>query len=137
MSKGIRLSEKYGVNPTLCKCFFCGETKHIALLGHIGDRRKKEDIEAPKECIMDYEPCDKCQENMSMGVTLVEVSTEQPLDNRPPMKAQGDQLVYPLGRWCVVRPEAIEENFKMTIEQGQKCFVDTEIMDNIMSVYNK
>ena len=129
----IKLSKKYGVNPTLCKCFFCGEDKHIALLGHIGDYRKNEDIEAPKECIMDYEPCDKCQENMSMGVTLIEVSPERPMDNRPPMRAKGDQEVYPLGRWCVMKTESIKRAFGLDVEQGQSIFIDSEIMDNIMS----
>ena len=69
MSKGIKVSEKYGLNPSICKCFFCGADKGIALLGQIGDRRKHEDIEAPRECIMDYEPCDECTNNMKQGVT--------------------------------------------------------------------
>ena len=41
MSNSIKLSEKYGVNPTIPVCFFCGMPKNeIALLGHIGDKRK-------------------------------------------------------------------------------------------------
>ena len=86
MSNSIKLSNKYGVNPTICKCFFCGADKYIALLGQIGDRRKHEDIEAPKSCVMDYEPCDECQEYMKQGVTLIEVSDTQPKDKRPSLK---------------------------------------------------
>ncbi len=129
----IKLSEKYGVNPTICKCFFCGEDKYIALLGQIGDRRKKEDIEAPKECVMDYEPCDKCVENMSLGVTLIEVTTTQPEDKRPPLKAQGDLSVYPTGSYCVVKPEAISRMFNQDLEAGNKLFVDSEVMDMLNS----
>ena len=57
MSKSIKLSEKYGVNPTIPVCFFCGIPKNeIALLGHIGDKRKGEDFEAPHCVVLDYEP---------------------------------------------------------------------------------
>ena len=134
MSKNsIKLSEKHGVNPTLCQCFFCGESKYIALLGKL-----KGDKEAPKECIMDYEPCDKCQENMSQGVTLLEVSDQQPSDNRPPMKAQGGVDVYPLGRWCVVEEHSgFFKNIPQEVHKGDKLFVDSEIMDIILNVDNK
>ena len=54
MSNSIKISPKYGVNPSLINCFFCGESKGIALMGKL-----KNDAEAPKECVMDYEPCDK------------------------------------------------------------------------------
>lgn len=128
MSKDeIRLSKKHGLNPTLCKCFFCGEDKGIALLGQID----KADSEAPKECIMDYDPCDKCQERMSLGVTILEVS-DQPIDNRPPMKAKGNVEVYPLGRWVVLKEECqlcVDHNLK----QGGLMFVDSEVMNLILN----
>lgn len=129
----IKLSKKHGVNPTVCKCFFCGEDKAIALLGHIGDYRKGEDIEAPRECVMDYEPCDKCQENMNKGVTLIEVSDTQPQDRRPAMKAQGDQEVYPLGGWCVIKPEVFSRITNQEWTAGQKCFVDSQVLKMLTS----
>lgn len=128
----IRLSEKHGVNPTLCQCFFCGETKHIALLGQIGDRRKGEDIEAPRECVMDYEPCDKCQEQMKRGVTLIEVSTAQPSDGRPPLTAKGDLQVYPLGRWCVIKPEVASHIFEKDLKMGDKLFTNSSTLDLLL-----
>lgn len=134
MSKdSIKLSKKHGVNPTMCKCFFCGEVKSIALMGHIGDYRKGEDIQAPHECVMDYEPCDKCIENMNKGVTLIEVSTEAP-DNRPPMKAQDGVEVYPLGRWCVITVEAVKRIFNLEEEpkNGDKIFVCSDTMNHIL-----
>ena len=134
MSKkdGITLSEKYGVNPSLIQCFYCGESKGIALMGHIGDRRKHEDIEAPKECVMDYEPCDKCKENMSLGVTLIEVTMTQPQDQRPPVKAQGGFDVYPTSRWCVITEEASQRIFEGHFKKGDKVFIDPELFDKIM-----
>lgn len=132
MSKdGITLSEKHGVNPSLTLCFFCGEAKGIALMGHIGDRRKHEDIEAPKECVMDYEPCDKCKENMKLGVTLVEV-TDTPPDQRPPMKAQGGVDVYPTGRWCVITAEACNRAFNQDLKEGQILLVETKVMSQVL-----
>ena len=128
MSNSIRLSKKHGVNPTICKCFFCGESKGIALLGQIGDLRKGEDIEAPRECVMDYEPCEKCQENMNKGVALIGVTDIQPVDNRPAMTVQDGHKVYPLGSYCVITPEAAKRVFKSDMKAGQKVLVDSIVM---------
>lgn len=127
----IRLSEKHGVNPSICKCFFCGESKGIALLGQIGDRRKGEDIEAPREIVMDYEPCDECQSKMKDGVTLIEVTDKQPKDMRPALNAQNNQKVYPLGGWCVIKPEAFSQMTNQQWSAGQKCFVDSQVLQMI------
>ena len=123
----IRLSEKHGVNPTMCKCFFCGEVKHIALMGKL-----KDDAEAPIECVMDYEPCEKCQSQMSQGVTLIEVSDRQPRDGRPALNAKNDQKVYPLGGWCVIKPEAFSRITSQQWSAGQKCFVDSQVLKMII-----
>ena len=81
MSDSIKLSPKYGVNPTIPVCFFCGKPKNeVALLGKMGG--KGEDIEAPMHMVIDYEPCDECKANMDMGITIMGVVTKNP-DNRP------------------------------------------------------
>ena len=55
----IRLSDRHGVNPTLCMCFWCGEdTGDLALLG-----RMKGDVEAPQKAIVNYDPCPDCKTN--------------------------------------------------------------------------
>lgn len=131
MSNSIKLSKKHGVNPTIPVCFFCGEPKNeIALLGKIGGRN--EDLEAPKHCVLDYEPCEKCAEKMKQGVALIEVSDIQPSDGRPPMKAQGQQLVYPLGRYIVIKSSAWSEMTSREFKDGDKCFVDTETLDMLL-----
>ena len=130
--RGIKLSKKHGVNPSMCQCFFCGEVKAIALMGQlIGE--KGEDLEAPRMCVMDYEPCDKCIENMKLGVTLIEVTTTQPTDNRPPMTAQGGTQVYPTGRYLVLKEEAVNRIFNMSLEKGQKIFIDPETYKLLMN----
>ena len=92
----------------------------------------KGDAEAPMSCVMDYEPCDKCKEQMSQGVTLIEVSEAQPTDGRPPLTAQNGTVVYPLGGYAVIKAEAFSQMTNQQWEAGQKCFVDSEVMKNIV-----
>lgn len=80
MSKSIKISPKHGVNPTIMKCFWCGESKNqIALMGMLPD-----DAEAPKNLVADFEPCDKCKEEMAKGITLMAVDTTPLFKNQPP-----------------------------------------------------
>lgn len=53
MSKGIRVSEKYGVNSSITICPICGKETGIALLGKL-----KGDEKAPMRMLSD--PCDDC-----------------------------------------------------------------------------
>lgn len=146
MSKGIEVSPKHGLNPTIPVCFFCGEEKNeIALLGRIrkkdtrptawGGRSTKvidDDVEAPMKMVMDYEPCDKCKEQFDKGVLLIGVTTHAP-DGRPPLTAQGGVEVYPTGAHAVMLPEAVERVFNMTIEAGGKLFVDHQMLVDMLS----
>lgn len=122
----IKVSPKYGVNPTIPVCFFCGKPKNeIALMGKMGGRG--EDHEAPINMMLDYEPCDECKEMMSKGVALIVVSDKQPEDKRPPMTAQGDQKVYPLGGMLVIKSEAFSQMTGQQFSDGDKCFIDEEL----------
>lgn len=127
MSKSIKLSPEHGVNPTIPVCFFCGEEKNeIALLGKIGGRN--EDLEAPRHMVLDYEPCDKCKEQWSQGVALIEVSTTPLPDGRPPIQKD----LYPTGRMCVIKAEAWSRMTDTEYEAGQKCLIDTEVFANLI-----
>ena len=69
MSKGIRLSPKHGVNPSLGLCWICGETNgEVILAGHL-----KDDVEAPRQGVWDRHPCSTCTEWMRQGVILIRV----------------------------------------------------------------
>lgn len=119
MSNNIRLSEKHGVNPTIPICAFCGKEKNeIALMGHIGDGRKGEDFEAPRNIILDYEPCDECKEQWAQGVAIIEVSRTPMADGQPPIS----NGAYPTGRVAVVKEEALNGDFK----KGSKALMITE-----------
>lgn len=76
MAKGITVSQKHGVNPTMLICPICHhETGCLALLGKL-----KGDAEAPRYSL-DSQPCDDCRGVIETGgVMLIEVkdgSTEQ------------------------------------------------------------
>ena len=96
----IKLSEKHGLNPSISICFFCRGDKDIILNGRLPG-----DAEAPKKVLVDYEPCDKCKEQMKLGVTIIE-ATQEPTD-APPIQ----EGVWPTGRWCVIRTEAAKDVF--------------------------
>lgn len=53
MGKGVTLSKKHGVNPSITVCPICGKEIGIALLGKL-----KGDEEAPRKIIGDL--CDDC-----------------------------------------------------------------------------
>lgn len=42
MSKGIKISPKYGLNPTIPVCFWCGKQKNeIALMGRMSKKHER------------------------------------------------------------------------------------------------
>jgi hypothetical protein len=123
----IKVSEKHGLNPSIPICFWCGENKEeIVLLG-----KMKGDIEAPMKIILDYEPCDKCDEIFKKGVMFIEV-TEFPItEGQPSIQDQA----YPTGRHMVITEEATRimlEDSSMDaekiIEYG-KTLIDKELFD--------
>lgn len=64
---GLRVSTKFGVNPTLGLCRFCGEeTGEIGLLG-ANYKEHGLPAQAPKHMVISNEPCDKCKERFNTG----------------------------------------------------------------------
>ena len=103
----IRLSEKHGVNPSMEICFFCNEAKGIVLFGKL-----RNDIEAPREVLINYEPCDKCKEKFKDGVIVVAVTTEQQHKNQPSITTHNDEELYPTGAYVVVKPKVFNNKYK-------------------------
>lgn len=99
--KGIRVSENHGVNPSIIVCAWCGEESGVALLGKLPG-----DAEAPKRCVVNYDPCDKCAETWSLGIPIIEVSTHPVEDNQVPI-VNG---AYPTGRLIVVKKDAVPDD---------------------------
>lgn len=128
MSKGIELSPKYGVNPTIPVCFFCGEQKsEIVMLGRVRSKKgAHDDLEAPKNMVLDYEPCDKCKELFAKGVLIVEASRTPMNENQPPITPGA----YPTGRYVVVSPDAFISN---EYKAGDKVLMTEEDFSELFS----
>lgn len=126
MSKGIKISPKYGLNPTIPVCFWCGKQKNeIALMGRI-----KGDIEAPKSMVLDYVPCEECQSHMAMGVAVLEASDHPNSEGQPPMQ----EGVYPTSRFVVVTTECADRVFNAYApwSEGKKVFVDSDVFSHFL-----
>lgn len=125
MVNGIRVSEKFGINPTLCVCFWCGgKTGDLALLG-----RLKGDVEAPRNTVINYEPCKDCKEKMESGIALLEVESVAESGNPPIGKGCDHSFT---GRFFVVSENLAKQLFrdgglvKQVCEQ-KKAFLPPEV----------
>jgi hypothetical protein len=112
------VSEKYGVNPSMSQCFYCGECKEIILFGKL-----KGDKEAPRSVVMDLEPCDKCKEKVGDGILLLEATGVSPQEPKP------------TGRYLALKKEAYDRLFDIKAKKGI-AFVDVELFEKLMEGYN-
>ena len=125
MSKGITLSKKHGLNPSLDICFWCGEPKGLALCG-----RMKGDAEAPRNMVTSLEPCDKCKDKFKLGVHLIEIIDDGSRFGDNKAFAFVDTEGKPhwsTGRYVVMKSEAVKGG-----KPGTKPFCDRDTMDNIV-----
>lgn len=146
MSKNgsIELSPKYGLNPTIPVCFWCGKEKNeLALLGRVRkretpDSRATGDYEASPSMVLSYEPCDCCREQFNKGVRLIEVTPTAP-DCRPAITCDGQRSLYPTGRLYVIKSEAAKRLFNVdpsTLEAGKALCLDEEAYSKVSAVFN-
>lgn len=128
MAKDIKLSPKHGVNPTIPICAWCGQQKsEIAMLGKFD----REDSEAPRSCILDYVPCDKCAEQWSAGVAILEATTARPTPYRPPMKQDKGVDIYPTMRMVVINSESASHIFGSEMSAGQRILLEDTAFEQI------
>ena len=115
---GIILSKKHGVNPSINMCFWCGGDKELILFG-----RLPQDKEAPIHICMDYQPCDKCKEQWTAGVTLIECSNVPLRDDQPAMQTNA----YPTGRYMVITEDAFKRIFNVDIPVQRIALLEADI----------
>lgn len=133
MANNIKLSPKHGLNPTIPVCAWCGKPKNeIALMGHIKTNKRGEDPEAPKNCVLDYEPCEHCEEQWSQGVAILEATTERPTPYRPPiMKQENGVDIYPTMRMVVIKAESASRIFGQEMSAGQTVLLEDKAFEQI------
>ena len=132
MSKGIEISPKHGLNPTIPVCFWCGKDKNeIALLGRIREKTKRgSDIEAPRRMVIDYEPCDECKKMWESGIAVFEAQETPTMPNQPEIQ----KGIYPTGRLVVMTVEGADRVFPQHApwSKGQKVFVDSTVFSHFL-----
>lgn len=149
---GIRLSPKYGLNPTIPVCFFCGKQKNeIALLGRISNRKRvrtawggsseqvfDSDVEAPRNMILDYEPCDECREKFKEGVLMIEVEHADTDEKR---RRQIQDGFVPNGKYCLLKEEPFNNIFGnqtgITRKAGDTVLMEAPMVENFVNWANK
>ena len=119
--RNIKMSPNHGVNPSMAKCFFCGESKGLVLLGKLPN-----DAKAPRECIVDYQPCEECTEHWKKGTPIIKC-TAAPVYDRPPI-VDG---VWPTGAWCVISNESAEKIFKDKERIGKPILLEDKVYDEL------
>ncbi len=131
--KGIKLSPKHGVNPCIPICCWCGEEKNeIALLGKL-----KDDAGAPRNAVIDYEPCEECQAKFNMGVVFIEVTKNQPYKNVMPIKVQNGTPFYPTFRYSVIKLEAAKELFRdETLVNGSRLLIEGDLYSELIVIWS-
>lgn len=125
----IKVSPKHGLNPCIPVCMFCKEPKNeVALLGKL-----KDDVEAPKYAILDYEPCDECRKMWDKGIALIRVQTTPPEDNMPPITNREGIDFYTDGQCLVITQDAMKRMSGKELPLGTATFVSDEVFDNLVS----
>ena len=136
MSKGITISPKHGVNPSMDLCFWCGQPKGLILCGRMHEKKGDQtDVEAPKGMVMNLEPCDKCKENFNLGVQIVEVVDDGSKfhnDLTFAIQAEDKKVKWPTGRFVVMKAEAIKGG-----KPGMRMLCTPETMDRIFEAQDR
>ena len=101
----MKLHSKYGVNPTVTTCFWCGSDMGVALLG------ASIEGEAPRQMVLNYDLCDDCLKRKADGWVMMFEASEVPQNKNQP-KINSNPNLYPTGRNIWVRPEFVKRNFQ-------------------------
>lgn len=105
MKDGIKLSPEHGLNPTIPMCFWCGGDKEeVALMGKID----KQDSQAPRRVIINYEPCAKCKEIFEKGIHVMGVVDQPMAPGQFPIIEDENVTLYPTGSMIVATAEWTE-----------------------------
>lgn len=121
MGKGIKLSAKHGVNPSITHCECCGKDTGIAMFGKL-----KEDVEAPRDAYMGL--CDDCQKVIDQqGLMIIEVRDGEGEKN--------SKNPYRTGRIVGITKDAKERMFKNI--NSSICYMEESMFGSMLGEYCK
>ena len=101
-------------------CFWCGKANSVVI-----DKRLKDSFEPSQLVFTGYEPCDKCKNNMDLGLSVIKC-VEKPNKKGQPEIQKG---IYPTGRWWVINRDS---EFAKSMSKGMdKIFIDNEAVRKI------
>lgn len=96
----IRISEKFGVNPSVDTCFICGKETSVVLFGTAYKDKNGKTAEAPRNvCTGDI--CDNCKQIIEEGGIFFIGVKDGESGNNP----------YRIGKYAAVKEEAVKRMF--------------------------
>lgn len=116
MSGSIKLSKKYGVNPSVTHCECCGKDIGITMFG-----RLKGDIEAPRDVYMGL--CDDCRKVIDQGGMMIIEVRDGETGNNP----------YRTGRLIGLSRQGKEHLFKDV--QGSMAYMEESLFSKLFHEY--
>ena len=105
-----------GIGARLVKCFWCGEDIGIAIPKKI-TKYSKEQENAYKPIVANYEPCDKCKEQWNKGDVLIEAEREPIEEGQPPI---GADKAYPTGSFWVIEKGIMSNHIVLVTSEEAK-----------------
>ena len=128
---GVRIHKKYGLNPTMTTCFYCGESKDILLVGSATTEFKKVGLSDydgrmnPNIGVIDKEPCSKCAKYMEQGIICISVKDDSVGSDNP----------FRTGGWAVVKDSAfdtfLDRDILLNIKKSRVVFIPDTVWDNM------
>lgn len=113
----LRLHNKYGVNPTISQCLFCGQDKsEIALLG------ANYNEQAPMHMVIDLEPCGECKEKMKTYIALLET-----LSQVKPFTNLTGQIVW-------IKDEVFQHSFNTPTPKNRIAFIEPGVIEKLQAM---
>lgn len=124
MSRSIRLSKEFGVNPSITHCECCGKDYGIAMFGTgYKDKKTGKTAQAPKDIYYGF--CNQCQGVIDQGgLLIVEVRDGESGDNP-----------YRTGRIKGITKEAKERMFSDC--KAPMCYMEESVFEPMFGEFCK
>ena len=97
---GIKVSEKYGINPSVDTCFICGKETNVVLFGTSYKDENGKTAEAPRK-VCTGQLCNDCQKVINEGGIFFIACKDGESGNNP----------YRTGQIIAIKEESVQKMF--------------------------